>query len=155
MFKQTSHAVPQIANKKSRLTEPQLANKKPRLSADAVTKPGPDKSAAQTEQQPNTRPRPVGSYERPWRAAMKAPGSKSSSKTSSKEEQQAEISSAVNTSKKPDPVKKLQVDADIWCHTGHLFATSTVSRTISVTLHALCTCIHMQHHNTQLVQFAN
>ena len=54
---------------------------------------------------------------------MKAPGSKSSSKNNSKEEQQAEVPSAVNTSKKADPVKKLQVDADIWCHTGHLFAT--------------------------------
>ena len=109
MFKQTSHAVPQIANRKSRLTEPQLANKKPRLAADAATKATSDKSVAQTELQPNIKPRLVGSYDRPWRAAMKAPGSKSTSK----EEQQAVTLSAVQTSKRLDPVKKLQVDVTL------------------------------------------
>lgn len=110
MFKQTKLPEP-VANRKSRLNEPQPANKKPRLSADSsAAKSGPDKAGAapQSEQQQNLKSRPVGSYDRPWRAFMKQP---SGSKANSVQGQSSENAIAADTSKTTDPIKKLQVGA--------------------------------------------
>lgn len=100
MFKQAKPAEPLLTNKKTRLVEPQLANKKPRLSPEASVKSGGDKVVV------TQKSRPVGAYDRPWRAYMKQPAS---SKSSSDEGQVPETDIAADAGKKMDSVKKLQV----------------------------------------------